>query len=120
MIKVTASVAEVVAGDSVAQQLTVDEVAESAAQQITPAVERDTKYYITSNVYSPDSVSFVISGTKAIHAIAAGETLTRIALRYYGTKNLWPYIVKHNPVAIKNPDSVPLGTVIEVPELIRK
>ena len=52
--------------------------------------------------------------------IKVGETLTKVSLRFYGTKAMWPYIVKHNPKVIKNPDNVPYGTTIEIPELTKE
>ena len=67
-----------------------------------------------------DSVSYVIVGTQASYTMKAGETLTKVALRFYGTKALWPYIVKHNKGVIKNPDNVPYGTVIQIPKLEKK
>lgn len=51
--------------------------------------------------------------TKTKYTIKEGETLTKVSLRFYGTKAMWPYIVKHNPKVIKNPDNVPYGTTIE-------
>lgn len=68
----------------------------------------------------PDSLNYKIVGTKTTYTILEGETLTRVALRFYGTKALWPYIVKHNPDVIKNPDHVPYGTVVKIPELVKK
>ncbi|WP_455963403.1 HU family DNA-binding protein [Bacteroides bouchesdurhonensis] len=70
-------------------------------------------------VYS-DSASYTITGTKTTHTIKKGETLTKVSLRYYGTKGMWPYIVKHNPNVIKNPNAVPYGTKIKIPELTKK
>ena len=116
--KVIASTTEVVADDVVVEKK-AEVVIEQKPEQ-TKAIERDASYYIITKTYEPDSVNFIITGTKATHTVGTGETLTRIALRYYGTKNMWPYIVKHNPVAIKNPDNVPLGTVIKIPELTKK
>lgn len=71
-------------------------------------------------LFEPDSVNYKIVGTKATYTIKEGETLTRVALRFYGTKALWPYIVKYNPDVIKNPDHVPYGTVVKIPELVKK
>lgn len=68
----------------------------------------------------PDSVSYIIVGTKTLYTIKEGETLTRVSLRFYGTKDLWPYIVKHNRDIIKNPDNVPYGTTLKIPELTKK
>lgn len=67
-----------------------------------------------------DSASYKITGTKTKYTIKEGETLTRVSLRFYGTKAMWPYIVKHNPKVIKNPDNVPYGTTIEIPELAKE
>ena len=68
----------------------------------------------------PDSTGYDIVGTKTTHILKKGETLIRIAYRYYGTKDLYPYLIMHNRSVIKNPDSVPLGTVIKIPELRKK
>lgn len=103
-----------------------DTVAGVAAQK--PAIMQETsetmsKEKVRKSVavpLEPDSVSYKIVGTKTTYTIKEGETLTRVALRFYGTKALWPYIVKHNPDVIKNPDNVPYGTVVKIPELVKK
>lgn len=82
-----------------------------------PATKKEVE--TSSPVYS-DSASYTITGTKATHTVKEGETLTKISLRYFGTKGMWPYIVKHNPKVIKNPDNVPYGTKIQIPELTKK
>lgn len=71
-------------------------------------------------MFIPDSTDYEIVGTKATYTMKEGETLTKISLRFYGTKALWPYIVKHNQELIKNPDNVPSGVTIKIPDLIRK
>ena len=73
-----------------------------------------------SQTFVADTSSYEIIGTETTHILAEGETLTRVALKYYGTKSLWPYLVKHNPKAIKNPDNVPYGTIIKIPKLSKK
>lgn len=67
-----------------------------------------------------DSASYKIIGTKTKYTVKEGETLTRVSLRFYGTKAMWPYIVKHNPDVIKNPNNVPYGTTIKIPELTKE
>ena len=57
---------------------------------------------------------------KALVTLKEGETLTKVALRFYGTKALWPYLVKHNSDLIKNPDNVPSGVTIKIPKLEKK
>ena len=80
----------------------------------TPVVQKQP-----TSVYT-DSATYKITGTKTSHTIKEGETLTKVSLRFYGTKAMWPYIVKHNPGVIKNPDNVPYGTTIKIPELSKE
>lgn len=68
----------------------------------------------------PDSVNYEIIGTMTTYTVKEGETLTRVSLRFYGTKALWPYIVKHNLNVLKDPDNVISGTVLHIPKLAKK
>lgn len=86
-------------------------------QQVQPVKKEKV---LPAKTLKADSVSYVIVGTQASYTMKAGETLTKVALRFYGTKALWPYIVKHNKGVIKNPDNVPYGTVIQIPKLEKK
>lgn len=88
-------------------------------KEVIPEVPKESVKTSPAPVYS-DSATYFITGTKATHTIKEGETLTKVALHYYGTKAMWPYIVKHNPTVIKNPDNVPYGTTIQIPELTKK
>lgn len=63
---------------------------------------------------------YVAVGTKTTHKIKSGETLTKVSLMYYGSKAFWPFIVKYNRDVIKDPDNVPFGTAIKIPELVIK
>lgn len=67
-----------------------------------------------------DEVAYTIRGTQCDHTLREGESLTKIARRYYGNKKLWPYLVRHNQRIIKNPDNIPVGTVIQIPILAPK
>ena len=122
----------VILQDTIIREDTVAEVVPPVKEEIPVAVPVSKKEPETvkkdagksttakSVPFKPDSVSYIITGTKTTYTIKEGETLTRVALRFYGTKALWPYIVKHNPGVIKNPDNVPYGTTIKIPELVRK
>ena len=67
-----------------------------------------------------DTTAYVIVGTKTTHTLQNGETIIRVALKYYGAKNFWPYIAKHNEKTIKNANNVPVGTKLLIPELAPK
>lgn len=67
-----------------------------------------------------DTVDYSISGTKFAYTIQEGETLVRVALKFYGNKKLWPYLVKHNASVIKDPNNVPAGLIINIPVLTPK
>lgn len=67
-----------------------------------------------------DTVEYQITGTQTSYMLRPGESLVRVALKFYGNKKLWPYLVKHNKSIIKNPDNVPVGTTIQIPQLTPK
>lgn len=136
--KVEKPAAPVVLTDSITQKDTATVVAkkDTVAEVVTPKVVEEPKPVVKQETpvvapkketkktaatpFEPDSVNYKIVGTKTTYTIQEGETLTKVALRFYGTKALWPYIVKHNSGVIKNPDHVPYGTVIKIPELEKK
>ena len=55
-----------------------------------------------------------ISKAKSVK-MPAGSTLRQVALENYGDKVFWVYIYEHNKNIIKDPDKVPVGTVIQLP-----
>ena len=90
-----------------------EQVVEQAALQPEKSVNRE-EYDVS------DGTLYEIVGTQESYTIHEGETLTRVSLRFWGTKSLWPYLVKHNPTVITNPDHVPYGTTIQIPKLKKK
>lgn len=64
-----------------------------------------------------ESVEYTIAGTITTLTLEPGQTLVKLALKYYGSKNFWPYIMQHNPDVIKDADMVPKGAVIKIPKL---
>ena len=62
-----------------------------------------------------DTLLYTAKGTIETHIVAENETLTRIALKYYGDKRLWPYIVQYNKLA--NPNGLCKGMELEIPQL---
>ena len=101
--------------------LTPTTVVPQKKEAVTPAKTENKviRQQPSTSVYL-DSASYKITGTKTKYMVKEGETLTRVSLRFYGTKAMWPYIVKHNPDVIKNPNNVPYGTTIKIPELTKE
>ena len=62
-----------------------------------------------------DTTSYAIAGTVTTHTLKSGETLTSVALHYYGDKRLWPYIVKYND--LKNHNNLAIGQKLKIPYL---
>ena len=53
----------------------------------------------------------------ATESAVQGSTLTQIALRYYGNKLFWVYLYEANKDRIRNPEILPPGTKIRIPNL---
>lgn len=120
---IEASVDETVLMDTLDTENTVDSIKDDRVDKDLPVAAQPITKKEQKKVavpFTPDSVGYIIDGTEAVYTIKEGETLIKVALRFYGTKTLWPFIVKHNPDVIKNPDNVPFGTTIKIPKLVRK
>lgn len=50
-----------------------------------------------------------------LHRVAAGDTLSKIALENYGQSNLFPLIQRANPQLISNPNQIFVGQELKVP-----
>ena len=49
--------------------------------------------------------------------MSAGNTLTLMAQKYYGNKDLWVFIYEANLGKIKSPTHIETGTSIRIPKL---
>lgn len=106
--------------DTVLEVPVVEHTAKKVVTEQSAVVSAASRNIQSGVTYIPDSTNYTIVGTETAYTIKPGETLTKVALRFYGTKNLYPYIVKHNPDVIKKPDNVPAGTTVKIPKLVKK
>lgn len=112
--------------DSISSVNSIHEVVSSETKPIESVVKnievspKVNKKVLSAKSFIPDSTGYEIVGTETFYTIKEGETLTRVALKFYGTKAFWPYIVKHNSSVIENPNHVPFGTTIKIPKLKKK
>ena len=99
----------------------VQEEVKPSLNEDTLLVDKDTLATLSevveqTSVLSEDVV-YEITGTITTLTLEPGQTLVKLALKYYGSKNFWPYIVQHNPDVIKDADRVPKGATIKIPKL---
>ena len=66
-----------------------------------------------------DTVNYRIAGELAEHIVLPGETLSKLALQYYGTKKLWPFIAKYNE-HLENSDHISTGDVVRIPLVVNR
>ena len=94
---------------------TVRTEAQDAARSAVQTAVTDTVDMEQKTEQSGDSS--VVSAPKVIDQvqIRSGSRLTLIALKYYGHKLFWVYIYEYNKAVIKDPNNIPIGTVIDIP-----
>ncbi|MBI5381571.1 MAG: LysM peptidoglycan-binding domain-containing protein [Opitutae bacterium] len=49
------------------------------------------------------------------HIVAAGDTLSKLARRYYGSADRWPEIYAANREVLRNSSTLPLGATLKIP-----
>lgn len=91
-------------------------VKEDTLQTVKDTVVVQPEVPVQTTVLSEDVV-YDITGTITTLTLEPGQTLVKLALKYYGSKNFWPYIMQHNPEVIKDADIVPIGATIKIPKL---
>ena len=107
--------------EPVAEESVVVQEVQPALKEDTLLVNKDTMIVqpevLEQTAVLPENVVYEITGTITTLTLEPGQTLVKLALKYYGSKNFWPYIVEHNPDVIKDADRVPKGATIKIPKL---
>ncbi|MCD7815551.1 MAG: LysM peptidoglycan-binding domain-containing protein [Bacteroides sp.] len=101
-------------------KVTLPTVSSATPTVKAPAPVKDEKPQVVKRETLADTMEYTITGTMDTYTLQNGESLVKVALKYYGNKKLWPYIVRYNRKVIKNPDNVPVGTVLQIPKLSPK
>lgn len=105
------------ASDAVVEQPSTDAAEQTIAEEKYEFVMvQELASTRLGNITLADTLLYVADGELALHTVAADETLTKIARKYFGDKKLWPYIVKYNNMA--KPDALREGMEIRIPRLI--
>lgn len=69
-----------------------------------------------STITLGDTLLYKSVGHVAVHKVAVDETLTKISLKYYNDKKLWPYLVKYNNMG--NHNQLEIGMELVIPKLV--
>ena len=112
------------APETVEVETPASETSEAVAEDIAAAdVENVYEFVVTEelaalnlkNITIADTTLYFADGQIAIHKVAGDETLTKVALKYFGDKKLWPYIVKYNN--LEKPNDLCKGMELVIPRL---
>lgn len=90
-----------------------DSVAEKPVAQ-SEKTERVEKTEKTSQ--SATTPTTAVEAEPVVETIRSGVFLTTLARKYFGHKTFWVYIYEENKKVIKNPNQVPIGTRVVIPE----
>lgn len=71
--------------------------------------------YIGAPVYLPKTTSGTAAAPMQAYTVQKGDTLQKISQKFYGTSKSWYKIFKANAQALKGPDKIYPGQVINVP-----
>lgn len=71
-------------------------------------------------VKANDLSEFTYSNLITTESLPVGSRLAWLARKYYGSPIYWPYIFAANEDRIVDPDVIPVGTAIRVPELTKE
>lgn len=107
--------------ETTTDSITINEVEEklnTQSEEIVTSVVKPVKDEKVASI--ADTTDYHIIGTQTTHILQNGETLIRVALKYFGSKDYWPYIAKHNKNIIKDVNNVPIGTELNIPKLSPK
>src|SRR5690349_22749521 len=105
-----------VAGQAYAAQAVAPAQAAAPAQAVAPAQAAVPAQAVAAArpVYTD---ALVIHHEPARrYTVRPGDTLSSIALRFYGSRSRWPAIFQANKAVIKNPDAIFPGEVLTIPD----
>lgn len=107
----------VIDSSEIVSQQEVKDVAEPATEETFVLATALTQRSLSS-ITQGDTTIYRMVGDIASHRVAPNETLTRIALKYYNDKRLWPYIVHYNKMG--NHNQLEIGMILKIPRLTIK
>lgn len=84
-------------------------VAQTEKSERMEETEKTSRETTVTTVVEPEA-------EPVVETIRSGVFLTTLARKYFGHKTFWVYIYEENKKIIKNPNQVPIGTRVVIPE----
>lgn len=100
------------------QQATNGQNEEATEADATEAQAQQAEPNPADNYPQIEGADYEIVGVQGTETMSPGKTLLNISLKYFKSTDFVPYICKMN--GIDNPDIVPLGKELQIPELKKK
>ena len=94
------------------------------SKQGTPSIEtsqsvpQNASIRPASDFPQIDGAEYLIVGIQDYHKVKVGDSLLKLSVKYYGSKNFVKYIIKLNK--IKNPDILNEGSTLKIPKLQKR
>lgn len=114
IVRDTIEVEKVVPNELITEPKAEEPKSGAAKTEAKPAA-KPVEQTVDSNIPQLKGGAYLIVGTKETYTLRGGETIRIIAERYFGSRQMAPYIALYNN--IPNPDMVAAGTVLKIPEL---
>ncbi|MCD7932067.1 MAG: HU family DNA-binding protein [Tannerellaceae bacterium] len=102
-----------IAADSIADNLINEMFVETDSLQLP--IDEENPVQENTEPVSGSPISVNNDDIIATVKMSSGNRLTLIALEYYGDKVFWVYLYEHNKESIKDPNNIPIGTEIKIP-----
>lgn len=91
-------------------------VEESAVVETTPVAAPPTRQPATQPTPAPTRAPATTPTGVRKHIIGKGDTLTSLALKYYGNRSRWRDIFEANRDVLKSKDDVKIGMELKIPQ----
>ena len=84
---------------------------------VNPNYVQDLTAELTYDANVPPSPPLAYEAANRTYTVKVGDTLSKIAKRYYGNSNLYRRIFEANRHVLRDPDGIQVGQVLHIPEV---
>jgi nucleoid-associated protein YgaU len=84
---------------------------------VNPSYIQDLTAELTYDANVPASPPLAYEAANRTYTVKVGDTLSKIAKRYYGDSSLYRRIFEANRRVLRDPDDIQVGQVLRIPEV---